>query len=96
MVSPSTEQNTTTSVIQIGQLRPQNYASYYVMEARCGDAPGQCQNTGESAVDGQPCLQSKCEAWTTRDAVCKRKVERKKKKKKTKTKKKNVKYNGKF
>lgn len=54
MVSPSAEENINTSVIQIEQLRPQNYASYCVMEARCGDAPLQCQNTGESAVDGQP------------------------------------------
>lgn len=79
MVSPSAEQNTHTSVIQTGQLRPQNYAPYCVMGARCGDAPLQCQNTGESAGDGQPCLQSKREAWTTRDPVCKTKIEKKKK-----------------
>lgn len=77
-VSPSAEENINTSVIQIGQLRPQNYASYCVMEARCGDTPLQCQNTGESAVDGHFCLQGRCEAWSTQDPVCKTKIEKKK------------------
>lgn len=39
MVSLSAEQDTNKSVIQIVQLRPQNYAFCCVMEARCGGTP---------------------------------------------------------